>query len=67
MDDPNKWASRKLLVTLLCLILGPSLPILYKAIGISNEVTMTVEGIIAAVMSVYGISNVVAKKYGGEP
>lgn len=64
MDDINKWGSRKLLVTIVGLIIAPSLPILYKTLGINDQVTITVEGIIATAMGLYGVTNVLAKKYG---
>lgn len=61
--DESKWTSRKLLVSLLCLLLSVSLPVLYKKLDISDSITMAAEGIIASIMGVYGVLNVASKKY----
>lgn len=65
--DESKWNSRKLLVSLLCLGLAVALPIVYKKIEISDAIAITVEGIIASIMGMYGLANVVSKKFGDGP
>lgn len=62
MDD-SKYGSRKLIVTSVTILITVILPMLYKHLGISDEVTLLVEGAIAASAGVYNAANALQKKY----
>lgn len=64
MDNP--LASRKLWFTVGTTFLMIILPIIYKNIGISDAITLMVEGAVAAAGSVYNVANVMSKKYEGD-
>jgi hypothetical protein len=62
MNETN-WGSRKLLVTGASLIILAGLPVVYKSIGISDQITMIVLGAISAAASSYNAFNTLSKKY----
>lgn len=63
MESYKPWKSRKAIITSLSILIIVLIPILYKHIGISDEVTLLVEGAIAAATGIYNVSNVLQKKY----
>ena len=66
MQFEGKYKSRKfwLAQQILCLTVG--VPILFKYLEISNDVTLLALGATTAVGAFYGVTNVMAKKLGGE-
>lgn len=64
MND-SQWASRKFLVTGVSLVMISCLPILYKYLQISDQITLVVIGAIATSGGVYHAFNTLSKKYEG--
>ena len=48
-----KWFSRKFLVVQECLLVATAAPVIFKHFGVSEQVTMTVLGLITLVVSYY--------------
>ena len=60
----SKYFSRKYTLTLLVLALTGGAPIVYKNVGVSDTVTLTVLLIFASVGAAYGFINVKSAKAG---
>lgn len=54
----NKYLSRKFIISILTFITASGLPMLYKHLGISDVITMTVLGLVSSVAVGYGLINV---------
>ena len=54
----NKYLSRKFIISILTFITASGLPMLYKYLGISDVITMTVLGLVSSVAVGYGLINV---------
>lgn len=63
----NPYTSRKLLVTAFSTILMVGLPVLYKHIGISDQITLMVLGAVAGLSGIYNAANAMQKKYEDPP
>lgn len=62
MKEYNPYASRKLWVTAGSTILMMILPILYKEVGISDQITLMVLGAVAGLSGIYNAANAMQKK-----
>lgn len=62
----EKWASRKVVLTSISLLIITTLPIVYKHLEISDEVTLLVIGAVATASGVYNAFNSLSKKYMSE-
>ena len=60
---PKSKLSRKFLLAHLSIIISIALPIVYRKLGIGDEVCMMVLGIVGGSSIGYGVSNAMAKKY----
>ncbi len=57
-----RFSSRKLLISSMSTIIACALPIIYKHLGISDVVTMSVLGLISAMALGYSGFNILEKK-----
>jgi hypothetical protein len=64
-NDYNPWSSRKLWVSIITTILVFGGPILYKCLGISDQVSLVVIGAISTISAAYLGFNVLQKKIEG--
>lgn len=64
MIDPEKWSSRKWLLTISCIALFILIPVVYSKMGIGETITLVVLGAIGSSLGFYNFANVIAKKYG---
>lgn len=61
----QKLTSRKFWLTQQTVCLSVLVPLLFKYVGLSETVTLTVLGTVGAVGSLYGVINTVDKKLNG--
>jgi len=61
----KRWTSRKFWMVNILIVLSTIVPLIFKASGISENVTMLVLGTYGAVGSIYGIVNTLDKKWNG--
>ena len=54
---------RKFLLTIVGIILAVLVPVIYKKLEVNDSITQIVIGVIAAAVSTYGVTNVMADKY----
>lgn len=62
-DRLSGFISRKFIISQQVILAAVGLPILYSYLGISEMVTLTVLGVLTGVGSVYGVVNMVQKKF----
>lgn len=66
MKTPYKLKSRKFWLAQQIIVLTVGVPLLFAHFGIDASVTLVALGSITSIGAFYGISNIMAKKYGGD-